>query len=448
MASVPLKKPAPAGQLRRMDPTGGADWMKNQARVGQCLTLPEGVEVFNPKKEGAWELDFMCYDVGAGHPYKKTGAYHFHRPYTIHWTPGQNGKPMACPRNFGKHCTICAHANKIAMTPNYNKDELKIYIAKQRDLWLVRDRAAMEKKVQVWDVSPHLFGRYLQAKIDKASAADKPKWQLFADPSVGYMLRIAGTQDTAGATKFIRFSDIEFKKRAEPLKLTTVNHGICLDDIITEVEDAELVTAFFGDDAEGTATTDDEAPEAIEEDAPESTEETAAPQRPRKKPKPAAVEEEPAETEEETAEAVVDIEIGTEVSFIYNNKVLTGTVKKINTAKGLAQVDCGTEPYNVVKLDELTIVEAETEEGEETETADEWEEEEPAAAPPPKKKRPAPPAEEESETESEETETTEETEASEEEAFEDPFEDVEETPPPPKKKVVAATAKKPLPKKK
>lgn len=329
-----------------------------------ALTIPEGVNKFTPKKEGTYRLEVLPFEAGDGNPYAKKGQLHFERTYFTHRGIGANQDSYVClAKTSGKPCPVCEHRAKLAKDPKSDEQLIKDLSPKERQLWLIYDHGAPERGVQIWDVSFHNFGKHLDKKINNADEEDKEQYQKFADPEEGSTLKVGASEESMGGTKFLSFTDIEFKARKDALDPELVNHGVCLDDVVKETAYDKLKKIFLQTGEEDDDGEDEDKP-APKKKSKGDDDEDDDPPAPKKKAAPPPDDDDeddddppPAKATKKAAPPDDGVAVGDTVSFVYKDKKRTGTVSKINEKTEIASVDVeGRELPYAVSLDELKMV--------------------------------------------------------------------------------------------
>ncbi len=268
-----------------------------------ALAIPEGTSFFSVKKEGAIRLDIIPFVFQEGNPYAKGDAgedLHWERTYWVHRGVGADENSYCClKKTFGKACPICDHRAKLVKDPDADEDLVKDLAPKERQIWAVVDQSIEGKKkgIQIWDVSYHLFGKFLNEKIKMAD--DDDKYEYFADPEEGSTLKIGASEKSFGGRTFFEFSNIEFKPRKEPLDAKLLDACPCLDELPKEVGYRELKDIFLQTSANGKDEDDEDEDEddkpapkkggkkpPVDEDDEDEDEEPAPKKKPTKKPVP------------------------------------------------------------------------------------------------------------------------------------------------------------------
>jgi hypothetical protein len=324
--------------------------------------LPEGMKFFAPKDEGTYRLDFFPYQVKGGNPHGKTGQWYPERTYFAHRAIGMDENSYVCLRKtFGKKCPVCEHQAKLKRAANADAQAVKDLEPKERQLWIVKDLSKADGGFMVWDVSFHLFGKQLDAKIKAQDEDDNYHHYFYLEG--GKTVKVSLVQKTMGTNKFLDCSSIDFKDRKEDYTVDDLP-DLCLDDLLKEVDYDKLHAIFHGesedgDDAEEEDDTEEEeapvkkkakkpvAEEEDDDDGPDLDEDDDEPI-PAKKKKAA-----PADDDDEPAPFAK----GDTVKFEYKGKRIVGKVVKIVGELAHVAVEGRENPY-VVDFEDLTVVPA------------------------------------------------------------------------------------------
>lgn len=345
----------PKARERREKRYADASRREQEHKTGfsSSLRLPKGINFWQPNtKEDASEVDFVPFEVSKSAKkfrgditFAEPGDLYYEVTYFAHRDVGPEEKTVVCPKaTFGKPCPVCEYAAKAGQEVKADAGTLKALRPKERQLFLVYDRAAPKKGVQLWDVSYFLFGANLDEKIKKASAKNKERYQqFFRDDEQGSTVRIIAKEKTTPFGKINEYHVDSFEEREEPLPDDIVNHGFGLHDFVPCMDYEELKKMFLGD------VDDDE--EGEEE------------------------EEEPAEEEaEENEEDAPAFEKGMTVAGVYRKKKFQGEVVKVDKRAGKLHIDVGEDHPRIMDLDDDSLEILEDEEPEEEEEEEEEEE--------------------------------------------------------------------------
>jgi hypothetical protein len=199
------------------------------------LRLPEGVNFFSVKKAGVKRVEIVPYTVGPGNPDAAEGELYFQRTYYTHRNIGLNGDVYVCPaKTTGQPCPVCEERARLDSSVDADPDLVKDLLPKKRQLWNVYDHSDPERGVQVWDISYHLFGKQLLARIRDAD--DEDEYEYFADPEDGLTLKIGFAEKSWAGNSFCEAETIDFKARREPLDPDILDAANDLDACVVVVD--------------------------------------------------------------------------------------------------------------------------------------------------------------------------------------------------------------------
>lgn len=337
------------------------------------LRLPDGVSFWTPKDPGTYRIEILPYKV-TRNPYFEEGGYAFERTYWMHRNIGPENNSYVClAKELGKKCPVCEHRSKLAQDPNGDEEVIKALAPKQRQLFNVYDHKQPDKGVQVWEVSYHLFGKYLDNKIKNADPEDQERYEQFANEEDGLTLRVTASQESTGSTNFLDFGDIEFKERKETLDPELFDQAVCLDDCIKTLDYNELKKILLQLDDDEDAGDADDGEDEDDDDTPKK----------KGNGKKTVVEDEEeddsddddSESEDDDADDSDDedadgdeLAVGSMVTGKYKKQTRTGQIKKItkgNKGQQLAHVKVrGMDQLWITDLSELSPVEPEDSEEE------------------------------------------------------------------------------------
>ena len=256
-------------QRQKVSAKGWAD-TPDSGFVMTCLKLPDGIELFTPKKEGIYRLDVIPYEVpktclAGPNPNAHPGELHYERTYFIHRGIGVDEKNYVCPnKTAGKPCPICEYRREQMQSRNGDEDVVKALSPKQRQLWNVIDREEDDETIRVWDISFHNFGKQLKREIRDADEDDG--YEYFADPEDGLTLRV-GLDETsfAGSKPFLQAGTINFKVRKNSLSDEIMDAAQPLDSLLTVLDYDKLKSIFLQEEG----VVDDKDDKEDEDDEPE-----------------------------------------------------------------------------------------------------------------------------------------------------------------------------------
>lgn len=202
-----------------------------------AILIPEGVKIWQSPKMGSAKIDIMPYRVGEGNPHQKPGKIYYERTYFCHQRIGPNkGSTYCCTFSvFGRRCAVCDYTMKEMNRPDHNKQLLKDWNVKERQLFWIVDYADMKSGIQLWEYSYHLFGKKLDEKMKAV-----PKYKHFFHPTSGYSLLLNFESVNRGGFTFSEVTNIEMEQRAKPYPMTIIEKAKCLDDLLVETPYKEL----------------------------------------------------------------------------------------------------------------------------------------------------------------------------------------------------------------
>jgi hypothetical protein len=212
---------------------------------GGSVKLPEGVGFFSVKKAGIQRIEILPYRVpkGADNPFADDGDMYFERTFFVHRQIGPNNETRVCLRKTtGQPCPICEYRSQLTKEEDPDEDLIKDLAPKERQLWNVYDHGNSEAGVQIWDISFHLFGKSLDARIKNADEDDD--YEFFADPEDGLTLKIGFEEKSFGGRTFYDCESIDFKARRKALDPELFEKVVVLDEALV-IEDYEKLKALF-----------------------------------------------------------------------------------------------------------------------------------------------------------------------------------------------------------
>jgi hypothetical protein len=234
------------------------------------LKLPDGVKFFKPKS-GVMLLDIIPFVAGKGNPCAEPGALWYERTYHVHPRVGADRNAFLCERlsgGKGKSCPICDMRAKLLRKQSDDAEELvKDMAPKERQLFLVINRKEEEKGIQLWDMSYHLFGKLLDARIRNSD--EDEGWDHFHYLEGGLTLKVGFKEDSYGGRTFLTAETIDFKERPEDYDEDILDKTYCLDDLLIHPDYDELKETFL-EAGEAEEEDDDADEDEDEEDEPKS----------------------------------------------------------------------------------------------------------------------------------------------------------------------------------
>jgi hypothetical protein len=214
-----------------------------------AIKVPPTVSLFALPKKSA-RIDLIPYELSSDNAEleMEKGDLWYEKTYFVHRSIGANEDAFCCLRkNFNKKCPICEHRARLARDPKADKDLLKGLEPKERQLFNVFDHNEPEMGVQLLDVSYHLFGKMVDAKVENGDKNKKGvgEYDTFFDPDNGYTIKVGTKEKSFNGRSFMEASDIEFKKREEPLDEELLNAATALDTLLLEKSYEDLKKIFL-----------------------------------------------------------------------------------------------------------------------------------------------------------------------------------------------------------
>jgi hypothetical protein len=212
--------------------------------IGAYLDLPKGVQLFKPKT-GTMLLDILPYAAGKGNPWAEPGNLHWERTFYVHRGIGANSDSFLCPRMTRKEkCPVCEHRLTLIKEGDEDNEELiKDLSPKQRQLFNVINLKDPDKGVQIWDISYHLFGKILDARLRNSDEEDG--WEKFFFLEDGLTLKIGFAEKTFGGATFHEVETIDFKSRKEDYDDEILEQVHNLDKMLIVPDYSDLKKTFL-----------------------------------------------------------------------------------------------------------------------------------------------------------------------------------------------------------
>jgi hypothetical protein len=228
-----------------------------------ALKLPKNMPLFRVKKPGVIRLDIMPYVAAKGNPHADEGMLHYERTYFIHGRVGPDQIGIVCPRETadleGKRhpCPICEMQRTLKMDPQADDKLIKSLYPRERQIFQIIDVENPDAGIQLWDMSYHLFGRLLDARIRDQDEQDA--FHLFYHLKKGFTLKIGFVEESANKRVWYKAETIDFKTR-EPYGTSMLEQCVCLDELIKLLPTAEIEAALEGGERSGSGDQDQRQP--------------------------------------------------------------------------------------------------------------------------------------------------------------------------------------------
>ena len=201
--------------------------------------LPEGAQLFRVQSNKSIRLDILPYKTGEGNPHCDAGELYYERTFWVHRDIGAEGNSYICSRKTaGKKCPICDFRAKLTKDEDADEDLIKNLAPKERQLFNVIDTKNRDKGVQLFEISFHLFGKMLDARVKNAD--DDDGYEKFALLEDGLTLKCVFVEKHLGGNSFYEVETIDFKARKEDYEDDILDEVHCLDDLLKFKDYAEL----------------------------------------------------------------------------------------------------------------------------------------------------------------------------------------------------------------
>jgi len=207
--------------------SGGLDTLKD---------LPQDIEFWKPKTgkgtKGENNFSIIPYVVSIeNHPYQTVGELWHECTYWVHKVgAGEDNKRFICLaktlQSDENKCPICKYRE--ALMKNGSDPELADSLKpKQRQIFNILDHDDEDKGIQLFEMSPHVFGFMLDDE-DAAQSEKKFDGKFYGDVQDGLMVCARFDQGSFQGHKFPEIARIDFEERDD-----------LSDDLITEAVDLD-----------------------------------------------------------------------------------------------------------------------------------------------------------------------------------------------------------------
>lgn len=213
----------------------------------------QDAEFFKPKMgKGAKGENFFSivpYVVSIeNHPFQLTGDLWHECTYWVHKVgAGDDSKRFVCPAKTAqavdKRCPICEYRAALIKSGEDPTlaEELK---PKQRQLFNILDHDDEDKGIQIYEVSPHMFGFMLDDE-DITQADKKFDGRFYGDFQDGLAIVARFNQGSFSGRKFAEIARIDFEFRDDLEEQLVFNEAIDFDAHLRILPYDELSNKFF-----------------------------------------------------------------------------------------------------------------------------------------------------------------------------------------------------------
>lgn len=240
---------------------------QNGRNHSSYLLLPDGVEMFRPRKEGNYRFNIVPYVAGKNNRDTEQGELDYEFTFYVHKIgDGDDQRTIVCPKKtYGKPCPVCEQVERLSKNYVENEDEIKSMKAKQRQLFNIVDARDEENRIQVYETSYFKsFGELLDKRLRNFEDEDDDEnYGNFADIPGGRTLKVMFAEDTFNGNKFFAPSSIDFVTRKEELPDSIIDEAVCLDSCLKVLEYNDILKLIAGTDE------DDEEEQIVEKHRPQ-----------------------------------------------------------------------------------------------------------------------------------------------------------------------------------
>jgi hypothetical protein len=204
------------------------------------------VSFYKPVEGEINKFDIVPYVIKSKkHPLVASGSLEVGDPdycleYWVHKNVGPGNSVVLCPKKmYGKPCPICESGQHFKDAGD--EDAAKACWASLRVIYNVKLK---DGKMQVFDVSNHLFGKAFKAA--QATMGEDGAVFLAADLDDGKTVKFMATHTKKGQMEFTEYSGINFIDRKAPVTEDNVESAIAFDECITTHTYEEIEALFHG----------------------------------------------------------------------------------------------------------------------------------------------------------------------------------------------------------
>jgi hypothetical protein len=245
------------------------------------IKLPDGVSFFKPRA-GLVVIDILPYVAGKGNPWAEPGQLHWERTFWVHRGVGPENRTFVCPtKTAGERCPICEHRSRLVKRAAPEDEELiQSLLPKERQLFNVIDLKEPDKGVQIWDVSTHLFGKHLDARIRNSEEEDG--YDRFFHLQGGLTIRLSLIEKSLGTYSYLDTETLDFRPRKQDYDDDILERTVCLDELLVIPTYQQLEKVFLAQDSVKDEVEEAQSEDEDEEQSEDQTEDEEVHERPAK----------------------------------------------------------------------------------------------------------------------------------------------------------------------
>ena len=233
-------------ERRHQQHSGNGEW--------DCISIPDGLEVFKPERGETYNIDVIPYIVGKHNRNADEGDEYFEMSYPVYRDLGIDEKRYIAIRELkGVADPVAEHFAKLRRQ-DVDWDDMKPFKATWRQLMLVFVHEQPDKGLQLFEGAYGTFGELLDEEI---KSNEEEYVDNFDDPEHGATLRVRFKAKNIGqANLWVLASKINFEEREdgftadgdEDLASEILDQAaeICLDNLLKIPTYAQLKAALEG----------------------------------------------------------------------------------------------------------------------------------------------------------------------------------------------------------
>ncbi len=230
---------------------------KERRSGNQNLNLPEGMEMYRPKKSPRGDsarIDVLPYKVTAKDlGYAQPGDMWYEKTYYVHFQVGGGNGRCVCPNwTLRRKCPICEYAANLQRQPKTpeNEEQIKKLRPKQRQLFNVIVLDESNKGVQIHENAFFNFGKELEKELNETEG-NNPEYGDFASLKEGFTLKVRWDEEQQGGGRpYLKAGRIDFIERKRPYTKEILAETVNLDEALVILSYEEIERMFNGVDDE------------------------------------------------------------------------------------------------------------------------------------------------------------------------------------------------------
>lgn len=233
-------------ERRQQQHAGGGEW--------DCVSIPDGLEVFRPEKGETYNIDVIPYIVGRNNKNADEGDEYFELSYPVYRDLGIDEKRFIAIKELcDERDPVAEHFAKLRRD-DADWDDMKLFKPVWRQLMLIFVHEQADKGLQLFEGAYGTFGELLDEEI---KANEEEYVDNFDDPEGGATLEVRFKAKNIGQQNpWVLASKINFEERENGFdadgdddlaeKILNQAEGICLDECLKIPTYDQLKAALDG----------------------------------------------------------------------------------------------------------------------------------------------------------------------------------------------------------